>query len=40
MNPSQIAQALLTSGSDAIIATDRDGIIRYWNKGAERSVLR
>jgi PAS domain S-box-containing protein len=36
MNPSQIAEALLASGSDAIVATDRDGIIRLWNKGAER----
>jgi PAS domain S-box-containing protein len=36
MNPSQIAQALLASGADAIIATDRDGIIRHWNQGAER----
>ena len=36
MTPSQIAQALLASGSDAIVATDRDGIIRHWNKGAER----
>jgi PAS domain S-box-containing protein len=36
MNPSQIAQALLASGSDAIIATDRDGVIRHWNQGAER----
>src|SRR5262249_37905753 len=32
----QIAQALLASGADAIVATDRDGIIRHWNKGAER----
>ena len=36
MNPSQIAQALLGAASDAIVATDRDGIIRHWNKGAER----
>jgi PAS domain S-box-containing protein len=36
MNPTQIAEALLASASDAIIATDRDGIIRHWNKGAER----
>ncbi len=36
MNPSQIAQALLASGADAIVATDRDGIIRHWNPGAER----
>jgi PAS domain S-box-containing protein len=36
MRSSQIAEALLASASDAIIATDRDGIIRHWNKGAER----
>ena len=36
MNPAQIAQALVGSAADAIIATDRDGIIRHWNKGAER----
>jgi len=36
MNPTQIAQALLASGSDAIIATDRDGVIQHWNKAAER----
>jgi PAS domain S-box-containing protein len=36
VTPSQIAQALLASGSDAIVATDRDGIIRHWNEGAER----
>ncbi len=32
----QIAQALLETRSDAIIAADRDGIIRFWNPGAER----
>ena len=36
MNSSQIAQALLASGSDAVVATDRDGVIRHWNPGAER----
>jgi PAS domain S-box-containing protein len=36
MNPSQVAQALLASSADAIVATDRDGIIRHWNPGAER----
>jgi PAS domain S-box-containing protein len=36
MNPSHVAQALLASGADAIVATDRDGIIRHWNPGAER----
>jgi PAS domain S-box-containing protein len=33
---SQITEALLASGADAIVATDRDGIIRHWNPGAER----
>lgn len=32
----QIAQALLLTRSDAIVAADRDGIIRFWNPGAER----
>src|SRR6266566_3274521 len=36
MNASQIAQALLASSVDAIVAADRDGIIRRWNSGAER----
>lgn len=30
------ARALLGSHSDAILATDRDGIIRFWSPGAER----
>ncbi|MGV6876653.1 PAS domain S-box protein, partial [Pseudochelatococcus sp. B33] len=33
---SRVAQALLETRSDAILATDRDGIIRFWNPGAER----
>src|SRR5229473_5828718 len=36
ITPSEIAQALLAWGADAIVATDRDGVIRHWNKGAER----
>jgi PAS domain S-box-containing protein len=31
-----IAEAILSTRSDAIIAADRDGIIRLWNPGAER----
>ncbi len=31
-----IAEALLATRSDAIIAADRDGVIRFWNPGAER----
>ena len=32
----QIAEALLTTRSDAVVAADADGIIRFWNPGAER----
>jgi PAS domain S-box-containing protein len=32
----QIGEALLSTRSDAVIAADRDGIIRFWNPGAER----
>jgi PAS domain S-box-containing protein len=31
-----VAQAVLLTRSDAIIAADRDGIICFWNPGAER----
>jgi PAS domain S-box-containing protein len=31
-----LARFLLSTRSDAIIAADRDGIIRFWNPGAER----
>jgi len=34
--PDGLAQALLESTSDAIIATDRDGQISFFNPGAER----
>jgi PAS domain S-box-containing protein len=34
--PADLAEALLRSASDAIIATDRDGRITFWNPGAER----
>lgn len=34
--PDGLAEALLDSASDAIIATDRDGRITFWNPGAER----
>jgi len=34
--PSGLGSALLDSASDAIIATDREGLITFWNPGAER----
>jgi PAS domain S-box-containing protein len=34
--PRILAQAVLSTRSDAIIAADRGGIIRFWNPGAER----
>jgi PAS domain S-box-containing protein len=36
IRPELIAEALLSTRSDAIIAADRDGVIRFWNPGAER----
>ena len=34
--PDQVAKAVLAARSDAVVAADRDGIIRFWNPGAER----
>lgn len=34
--PLGLAEALLATESDAIIATDRSGIITFWNPGADR----
>jgi PAS domain S-box-containing protein len=34
--PQALARSLLATRSDAIIATDREGVIRFWNPGAER----
>ena len=36
IDPALIAAALLATRSDAVVAADRDGIIRFWNPGAER----
>ena len=34
--PAGLGEALLHSASDAIVATDRDGRITFWNPGADR----
>lgn len=34
--PATLAEALLTTQADAILATNRAGIITFWNPGAER----
>jgi PAS domain S-box-containing protein len=34
--PDLLAKAVLSARSDAIVAADRDGIICFWNPGAER----
>jgi PAS domain S-box-containing protein len=31
-----VANAILSAAADAVVATDRNGIIRVWNPGAER----
>jgi PAS domain S-box-containing protein len=31
-----LAEAILSTGSDAIVAADKDGTIFFWNPGAER----
>jgi nitric oxide dioxygenase len=31
-----LAKAVLSTRSDAVIAADKEGIIRFWNAGAER----
>jgi PAS domain S-box-containing protein len=33
---SGLAEAVLCTVSDAIVAADKDGIVRFWNPGAER----
>ena len=35
-HPAGLGEALLATASDAVIATDRDGIVNFWNPGAER----
>src|SRR3954451_22806536 len=36
MVPEGLGEAVLASASDAAVATDREGIITFWNPGAER----
>jgi PAS domain S-box-containing protein len=31
-----VAKVILAANSDAIVASDREGLIRFWNPGAER----
>lgn len=31
-----LAGTILATNSDAVVASDRDGVIRFWNPGAER----
>jgi len=31
-----LAEAILSTDTDAIVAADKEGIIRFWNSGAER----
>ena len=36
ISPSVLAEAVLRTSSDAIVVADGEGIIRFWNPGAER----
>jgi PAS domain S-box-containing protein len=36
MLKSVLAEAVLSTSSDAYVASDADGIIQFWNPGAER----
>ncbi|MGE3738525.1 MAG: PAS domain S-box protein, partial [Geminicoccaceae bacterium] len=32
----RLGEAILAASADAIIATDRNGLVRFWNPGAAR----
>ncbi len=34
--PATLAKAILSTSGDAIVASDDKGIVRFWNRGAER----
>ena len=36
ISPSGLTDAILSTVSDAIVAADEDGVVRFWNPGAER----
>jgi PAS domain S-box-containing protein len=36
MDLDAVARAVVSTKADAIVAADRQGIIRFWNAGAER----
>lgn len=36
MDVAKVGQALLQSAADAVVATDREGLITFWNPGAAR----
>lgn len=36
LSTDRVARAILEAAAEAIIVTDRDGVIRIWNPGAER----
>lgn len=37
-NMAELAEAVLSTASDAIIAADRDGMITFWNPGAAMNL--
>jgi PAS domain S-box-containing protein len=36
LSPARLGQEILATSADAILATDREGAIRFWNAGAVR----